>query len=73
MPMTFLLNLTHTTYYGWYFFFYTSTGGSVQGCSELPKYRRLSLTVPGDEIPEYSDAQCPGAPCFSVGFSTACE
>ncbi len=60
-------------YYGWYFFFYTRTGGSVQECTELSKYRRLATTVQGDEIPEYSDAQCPGAPCFSVGFSTACE
>jgi hypothetical protein len=60
-------------YYGWYFFFYTRTGGSVQECNELPKYRALTLTVPGDEIPKYSNAQCPGAPCFSVGFSSACE
>ena len=58
---------------GWYFLFFTTTGGSVEKCSDLPKARELVRTVPGDEIGYYRDLSCPGAPCFSVGFDTACN
>jgi hypothetical protein len=58
---------------GWYFLFYTAIGGSIEKCSELKAFKVLARNVPGDEIPRYSDMQCPGAPCFSVGFDTACE
>ena len=58
---------------GWYFLFYTATGGSVEKCSSYHKFQRLTEEIPGDEIANYSDMRCPGAPCFSVGFDTACE
>lgn len=58
---------------GWYFLFYTATGGSVEKCSSLSHFRELAKTIPGDEIPDYRDMRCPGAPCFSVGFDTACN
>ena len=58
---------------GWYFLFYTATDGSIEKCSKLNEFKKLARVVPGDEIPDYSDMRCPGAPCFSVGFDTACE
>lgn len=58
---------------GWYFLFYTATGGSVEKCSSLKYFKKLERTVPGDEIGHYRNMQCPGAPCFSVGFDTACN
>jgi hypothetical protein len=58
---------------GWYFLFYTATGGSVEKCSSLKRFRKLAREVPGDEIPRYVNMRCPGAPCFSVGFDTACN
>ncbi len=58
---------------GWYFFFYTATGGSVEKCSSLKEFQELAREVPGDEIPDYRDMRCPGAPCFSVGFDSACN
>jgi hypothetical protein len=58
---------------GWYFLFFTTTGGSIEKCSDLPKAQELVKTVPGDEIGYYRDLACPGAPCFSVGFDTACN
>jgi hypothetical protein len=58
---------------GWYFLFFTTTGGSIEKCSDLHKAKELVRTVPGDEIGYYRDSSCPGAPCFSVGFDTACN
>jgi|HubBroStandDraft_2_1064218.scaffolds.fasta_scaffold35968_2 hypothetical protein len=58
---------------GWYFLFFTTTGGSIEKCSDLGIARKLVKTVPGDEIGYYRDLKCPGAPCFSVGFDTACN
>jgi hypothetical protein len=58
---------------GWYFLFYTATGGTVEKCSNLARLQELARTVPGAEIPAYADMRCPGAPCFSVGFDTACN
>ncbi len=58
---------------GWYFLFFTATGGSIEKCSDLSKAKELVKTVPGDEIGYYRDLKCPGAPCFSVGFDTACN
>jgi hypothetical protein len=58
---------------GWYFLFFTITGGSIEKCSDLPEARELVRTVPGDEIGYYRNSRCPGAPCFSVGFDTACN
>jgi hypothetical protein len=58
---------------GWYFLFFTTTGGSIEKCSDLSIARKLVKTVPGDEIGYYRDLKCPGAPCFSVGFDTACN
>lgn len=58
---------------GWYFLFFTTTGGSIEKCSDLHIAQKLVKTVPGDEIGYYRDLKCPGAPCFSVGFDTACN
>ncbi len=58
---------------GWYFLLFTATGGSIEKCSDLHRARKLVRTVPGDEIPYYRNSRCPGAPCFSVGFDTACN
>jgi hypothetical protein len=58
---------------GWYFLFFTTTGGSIEKCTDLRKAQELVRTVPGDEIGYYRDSRCPGAPCFSVGFDTACN
>jgi hypothetical protein len=58
---------------GWYFLFFTTTGGSIEKCSDLARARELVRTVPGDEIGYYKNLRCPGAPCFSVGFDTACN
>ena len=58
---------------GWYFLFFTTTGGSIEKCSDLRKAQELVRTVPGDDIGYYRDSTCPGAPCFSVGFDTACN
>lgn len=58
---------------GWYFLFFTTTGGSIEKCSDLSKARQLVRTVPGDEIGYYRNLSCQGAPCFSVGFDTACN
>ena len=58
---------------GWYFLFYTATGGSIEKCSSYKYFADLATKVPGDEVANYSDMRCPGAPCFSVGFDTACE
>jgi hypothetical protein len=58
---------------GFYFLFFTTTGGSIEKCSDLPKALALVRTVPGDEIGYYRDSRCLGAPCFSVGFDTACN
>ena len=58
---------------GWYFLFFTSVGGSIEKCSGLREAQNLVRTVPGDEIGYYRDLRCPGAPCFSVGFDTACN
>ena len=59
--------------WGWYFLFYTPTKVSIQRCRNYDEYAALADTVTGDEIANYSDMRCPGAPCFSVGFDTACE
>ena len=58
---------------GWYFLFFSTTGGSIEKCSDLSKARELVRTVPGDDIGYYQNSRCPGAPCFSVGFDTACN
>ena len=58
---------------GWYFLFYTATGGSIEKCSQLKKFEELASQIPGDEVPAYRNMNCPGAPCFSVGFDTACN
>jgi hypothetical protein len=58
---------------GWYFFFYTAIGGSVEKCSQLKGAEELAREVPGDELGHYRNMGCPGAPCFSVGFDTACN
>lgn len=58
---------------GWYFLFFTTTGGSIEKCSGLATAEKLVRTVPGDEIGYYKNLHCPGAPCFSVGFDTACN
>ena len=58
---------------GLYFFFFTATGGSIEKCSNLARARQLVRTVPGDDIGYYKNSRCWGAPCFSVGFDTACN
>lgn len=58
---------------GWYFLFYTSISGSLEQCKDLGQFKSLARTVPGDEIPFYKNKKCPKAPCFSVGFDTACN
>jgi hypothetical protein len=58
---------------GWYFLFYSTTKGAVVQCSKWKEDQKLANTVPGDQIGYYSDQSCPGWPCFSVGFDTACE
>jgi hypothetical protein len=58
---------------GWYFLLFTITGGSIEKCSDLHKAQELVRTVPGDDIGYYRNSMCPGAPCFSVGFDTACN
>jgi hypothetical protein len=58
---------------GWYFLYYSARKGSVEKCSDYPKFKKRAKTTPGDQIANYSEMRCFGAPCFSVGFSTACE
>ena len=58
---------------GWYFLFYTATGGLLEKCSLLAADQKLVKTVPADSIGYYKNKACPGAPCFSVGFDTACN
>jgi len=58
---------------GWYFLFYTPAGGSLERCGEYRAFKLLAKTVPGDDIGFYKNRGCFGAPCFSVGFDTACN
>lgn len=58
---------------GWYFLYYTVSGGGVATCNEYKKYKEMAEITPGMELGHYYNMQCPGAPCFSVGFDTACN
>lgn len=58
---------------GWYFLYYTVNGGGVASCKEYKEYKELATITPGMELGCYRNKLCPGAPCFSVGFDTACN
>lgn len=60
---------------GWYFLYYTVDGGGIEACKdkEYKRFKELSAITPGMDLGHYRDWGCPGAPCFSIGWDTACN
>jgi hypothetical protein len=58
---------------GWYFLFYTPGGSGLEHCRDFPDDKQLAKLALGDLVGDYLNTACPGWPCFSVGFDTACD
>ncbi|MGA2409866.1 MAG: hypothetical protein ABSG46_05685 [Candidatus Binataceae bacterium] len=59
--------------WGWYFLFYGPTGSLAAACKYHKTDAKLAAYNPAYQIGYYYNKACPGAPCFSVGFDTACN
>lgn len=58
---------------GWYFLFYTHNSSTLVKCKDYKADSKLSAYNPSEQVGYYHNKSCPGAPCFSVGFDTACN
>jgi hypothetical protein len=58
---------------GWYFLFYGPNDSFVAKCKEYKTDAKLSAYNPAYQLGYYHDMSCPGAPCFSIGFDSACN
>jgi hypothetical protein len=58
---------------GWYFLFYGPNGSIAAKCKDYKADAKLSAYNPAYQVGYYENMRCPGAPCFSIGFDSACD
>jgi hypothetical protein len=57
----------------WYFLFYGPNASFVVKCRDYNADKKLSAYNPAYQVGHYQDMRCPGAPCFSIGYDSACN